>query len=159
WYTGPGTGPGGTGPGAPLALAYGNLPAANYTMARTYNPQTGRTTITVNFSGNTGAYVSGSANVTEDGSLIDRRYRKTINGSNLNLLFAGSGATGGTSTEDFSRFFADVSGVPPGTVADGRVNPIDAIYYNDASTNPNGSAYRYFLDYDNDGAITDADRA
>jgi len=52
-----------------------------------------------------------------------------------------------------------VSGIPPGTVADGRVNPIDAIYFNDASTNPTGSAYRFFLDYDNDGTITDTDRA
>jgi len=144
---------------AGLTLATGDLPAANYTISRSYNLNTGRTTLTVSFAANTGAYVSGSQNFTEFGSLIDGRYRKTINGASLSLLFAGSGAAAATSSEDFLRFFADTSGVPPGSAADGRINPIDAIYFNDASTNPTGSSYRFFLDFNGDGVIDDTDKA
>jgi hypothetical protein len=139
------------------ALATGDLPATSYTISRSYNQNTGRTTLTVNFV-NAGAYVPGAQNFTEFGSLIDGRYRKTINGTSLSMLFPGSGVAGATGQEEFLRFYADVSGVPPGAAADGRVNPIDAIYFNDAVTNPTGSSYRHFLDYNGDGSFNAADQ-
>ena len=106
-----------------------------------------------------GPYISGSTNFLEFGSLIDGRYFKTVNGGALNLLFAGSGVGGASSSETFHRMFADVSGLPPGSPADGRVNPFDTIFYNDTLSNPGGSAYRFFFDFNNNGAFDPADQA
>jgi len=118
----------------------------------TYNPTTGTTTVTLFFNAAAAAGAATTNSFTEFNSLADGNYTLGLANANLNLLFGGSGSsTVSAATVPFYRAFGDMNG----SALPIPVNGADLFFLSDATSNA-GSAYRTFLDFDNDGTVVTA---